>query len=60
MVSTMLEDGEDPESFFVFVSSFAVTQRSPTSQEMALLFCEKLKAELNLDLHPSFFKAERP
>ncbi len=57
---TMLNDGEDPNHFFVFVGRFTDTKHSPALQEMALLFCERLKAELNLDLHPSFFKAERP
>ncbi|MCH8096876.1 MAG: hypothetical protein IID53_07340 [Proteobacteria bacterium] len=59
VVSAMLDDGEDPNHFFVFVGSFADTQHSPTLQEMALLFCGRLKAELNLDLHPSFFKVEK-
>ena len=59
-VGTMLNDGEDPNHFFVFVGRFTDTKHSPALQEMALLFCERLKAELNLDLHPSFFKAERP
>ena len=57
---TMLDDGEDPNHFFVFVGRLADTKYSPALQEMALFFCEQLKAELNLDLHPSFFKAERP
>ena len=58
-IGTMLDDGEDPNNFFVFVGSFTDTKYSPALQEMALLFCERLKAELNLDLHPSFFKVER-
>ncbi len=57
---TMLDDGEDPNHFFVFVGRLADTKYSPALQEMALFFCEQLKADLNLDLHPSFFKAERP
>ena len=60
VVGAMLDDGEDLNHFFVFVGSFADTKYSPALQEMALLFCERFKAELNLDLHPSFFKTERP
>ena len=59
-VGTLLDDGADLNNFFVFVDRFTDTKHSPALQEMALLFCERLKAELNLDLHPSFFKAERP
>ncbi len=59
VISPMLEDSEDPNHFLVFIGNFADAQRNLALKEMALLFCEKLKTELNLDLHPSFFEAER-
>ena len=60
IVSAMLDDKEDPNDFFVFIGGLADTRHNPALQKMAFLFCERLKAELNLDLHPSFFKAGRP
>ena len=59
VISTMLEDGEDPNHFFDFIGDFVDAQHNLALKEMALFFCEQLKTELNLDLHPSFFKAER-
>ncbi len=55
----MLKDGEDPNHFFVFIGYFADAQHNLALKQMALLFCEQLKTELNLDLHPSFFNAVR-
>lgn len=59
IVSSMLEDREDPNHFFVFIGDFADAKHNPALRAMALFFCEQLKPELNLDLHPSFFHAER-
>ncbi len=59
VINNLVEDGEDPNHFFVFIGDFADLQHNLALKEMALFFCEQLKTELNLDLHPSFFKAER-
>ncbi len=59
VISAMLKDGEDPNHFFVFIGYFADAQHNLVLKQMALLFCEQLKTELNLDLHPSFFNAVR-
>ena len=60
VISAILEDGEDPNHFFVCIGNFAEKEYSPALKAMALFFCKQLKEELNLDLHPSFFKEERP
>lgn len=58
-LSPILGDEQDPNHFFVLIGKFAEKRHSAGLQEMALFFAEKLKAELNLDLHPSLFKAVR-
>ena len=55
----VLGDDEDPNHFFVFVGKFADMNHDPALKEMAHFFCEQLKLELNLDLHPSVFTLER-
>ena len=57
---SMLGDDQDPNHFCVFVGQFTDMDHSLALREMGRFFCEQLKAELNLDLHSSFFTPERP
>ena len=59
VVATLLEEDQEINQFFGWLRNFANGEVNPSLKIMALFFCEKLKLELNLDLHPSFFKAER-
>lgn len=51
----LLADDEELNSYFVLLGHFV----NADLERIALRQCETLKAELNLDLHPSFFNAQR-
>ena len=55
----LLADHEDPNHFLAMLVQLAETKRSASVRELAMSICERLKSELNLDLHPSLFQAQR-
>ena len=59
-ILSLLGDSQDPNHFFVLIGQVAERDDSPNLRELARFFCEQLKAELNLDLHPAVFTSERP
>jgi hypothetical protein len=57
---SLLADTADANHFFVLIGTAADGQYGSALGAMSKFFCEQLKNDLNLDLHPSLFTAIRP
>ena len=56
----LLADDQDPNHFLALLGPYADGKYGASLARAATSICGRLKAELNLDLHPSLFQAQRP
>ncbi|MDE2229364.1 MAG: hypothetical protein KGL11_10040 [Alphaproteobacteria bacterium] len=56
---SVLVDNDDLTYFLDLLGQICEREYSAPLRAMGLFYCELLKSEMNLDLHPSVFNAER-